>query len=135
MPLWRSARPPIRLLAATVIIDPTWLVASRRAEHGGSTILQRVHFAGAATVLTVGWIAAVTAGMFLRPSGSATAVLGIALPLCLAAILVPHLRMPGGFVAILVAGRGHSGDDDDAFGVEHHAGHGGGRDLRRSNIR
>ena len=103
MPLWRSARLPIRLLAATVIIDPTWLVASRRAEHGGSTALQRVHFAGAATVLTVGWIAAVTAGMFLRPSGAATAVLGIALPLCLAAILVPHLRMPGGIVAILVA--------------------------------
>jgi len=103
MPLWRSARLPIRLLAATVIIDPTWLVASRRAEHGGPTALQRVHFAGAATVLTVGWIAAVTAGMFLRPSGAATAVLGIALPLCLAAILVPHLRMPGGIVAILVA--------------------------------
>ena len=103
MPLWRSARLPIRLLAATVIIDPTWLVASRRAEHGGSTALQRVHFAGAATVLTVGWIAAVTAGMFLRPSGAATAVLGIALPLCLAAILVPHLRIPGGIVAILVA--------------------------------
>jgi predicted branched-subunit amino acid permease len=104
MPLWRSARLPIRLLAAAVIIDPTWLVASRRAELGGSPTLQRAHFAGAATVLTIGWIAAVTVGMFLRSSGAATAVLGIALPLCLAAILVPHLRMPGGCVAILAAG-------------------------------
>ena len=68
MPLWRSARLPIRLLAAAVIIDPTWLVASRRAELGGSPTLQRAHFAGAATVLTIGWIAAVTAGMFLRSS-------------------------------------------------------------------
>lgn len=59
-PLWRSARFPIRLLAATVIIDPTWLVASRRADQGGSPSPQRAHFAGAATVLTVGWIAAVT---------------------------------------------------------------------------
>ena len=103
MPLWRSTRLPIRLLAATVIIDPTWLVASRRADQGGSPNLQRAHFAGAAGVLTVGWFAAVTAGTFLRPSGAATTLLGIALPLCLAALLVPHLRMPGGTIAILVA--------------------------------
>lgn len=103
IPLWGSARKPARLLAATVIIDPTWMLASRRAEGGGTLTQQRAHFAGAAVVLTAGWTVAVTAGALLGSVTAATEVLAIAVPLCLVAIVVPHLKLPGGFVAVVVA--------------------------------
>lgn len=103
IPLWGSARVPARLLAAAVVIDPTWMLASRRAAAGGSLDMQRAHFAGAAVILTAGWTIAVTAGALLGTAAAATGVLAIAVPLCLVAIVVPHLRLPGGFVAVVVA--------------------------------
>jgi len=53
-----------------------------------------------AVVLTVGWTAAVTVGAVLGANDALTEVLAIALPLCLVAIVAPHLRVPGGVAAV-----------------------------------
>lgn len=103
IPLWGSARGLARLLAAAVVVDPTWMLATRRAEERGTVTQQRAHFAGAAVVLTAGWTAAVTAGALLGSATAVTGVLAVAVPLCLVAIVVPHLRVPGGLVAVVVA--------------------------------
>lgn len=58
IPLWGPARGPARLLATAVVVDPTWMLASRRSEQGGTLAQQRAHFAGAAVVLTAGWTVA-----------------------------------------------------------------------------
>jgi|GEM_PF-3284665 len=101
--LWGAARAPARLLAAAVIIDPTWMLATRRADEGGTLAQQRAHFAGAAIVLTAGWTTAVTAGALLSSVATFAGVLAIAVPLCLVAIVAPHLRVSGGPVAVAVA--------------------------------
>jgi predicted branched-subunit amino acid permease len=103
IPLWGTARGFARLLAAAVIIDPTWMMAVRRAERGGTLAERRAHFTGAAMVLTACWTLSVSAGVFLGGSPAAGGALAIAGPLCLAAIVVPHLRTPGGFLAMVAA--------------------------------
>jgi predicted branched-subunit amino acid permease len=103
IPLWGTARGVVRLLAAAVIIDPTWMLATRRAERGGTLTQRRAHFVGAAIVLTVCWTFSVSAGVCLGGSPAVGGTLAIAGPLCLAAIVVPHLRTPGGFAAMIAA--------------------------------
>jgi predicted branched-subunit amino acid permease len=103
IPLWGSAGVVARLLAAATIIDPTWMLASRSAGQDGTVAQRRAHFTGAAIVLTVGWTAAVTAGAALGSFETLTAVLAVAVPLCLVAIVAPHVRMKGGVAAIAVA--------------------------------
>ena len=100
IPLWGSASVRARMLAAFTIIDPTWMLANRRADQAGTLAQRRSHFIGAAVVLTVGWTAAVTVGAVLGANDALTEVLAIALPLCLVAIVAPHLRVPGGVAAV-----------------------------------
>ncbi len=54
IPLWSSARLPARLLAAAVVIDPTWMLAEQRAGRPGGISERRAHFVGAAITLTAG---------------------------------------------------------------------------------
>jgi predicted branched-subunit amino acid permease len=103
IPLWGSAGGFARLLAAAVIIDPTWMMATRRAERGGILTERRAHFAGAAVVLTACWTVSVSVGVFLGGSPAVAGGLAIAAPLCLMVIVVPHLRTPGGLVAMVAA--------------------------------
>jgi predicted branched-subunit amino acid permease len=103
IPLWGTARGFVRLLAAAVIIDPTWMMATRRAERGGTVTGRRAHFAGAAIVLTVCWTVSVSVGVLLGASPAIGGALSISGPLCLAAIVVPHLRTPGGLLAMVAA--------------------------------
>ncbi len=77
IPLWGSARLTARLLAAAAVIDPTWMIATRRAQQRGTLAQQRAHYAGAAIVLTVGWTAAVTAGVFLGAAPAVTSLLEV----------------------------------------------------------
>ena len=124
IPLWDSTRRPPRLLAAAVVIDPTWMLASRRAEQG-TPAQQRAHFSCAAIVLTAGWTVAVTVGAVLGSVTAVTGVFAIAVPLCLVAIVVPHLKVPG---AVRRGRRGRRGDGGDgvvAGRVGHAAGDGG----------
>jgi predicted branched-subunit amino acid permease len=83
-PLW------FRLLAAPLIIDPTWAVA----EAAGDTASPAAHrrfFLAAGLTLGVGWSALIAAGAVLgaRVHGDHLAV---AVPLCLAVLVGPHLR-------------------------------------------
>jgi predicted branched-subunit amino acid permease len=103
IPLWGTAGGFARLIAAAVIIDPTWMMATRRAERGGTLAQRRAHFVGAAIVLTACWTLSVSAGVFLGGSPVVAGALAIAGPLCLAAIVVPHLRTPGGLSAMVAA--------------------------------
>ena len=83
-PLW------FRLLAAPLIIDPTWGIAEARGDRDGSPEAQRRFFASAALTLLVGWSAMIAVGAAFggRLDGEHLAV---AVPLCLASLLGPRL--------------------------------------------
>ncbi len=99
-PLWRSSRLRWKLLAAACVIDPTWLLAERRAAEPGGLTERRAHYFGAAACLTTGWVVAITTGAVLGSVGKAAAALSIVVPICLTAIVAPHLRVSGGTAAI-----------------------------------
>lgn len=101
VPLFESARLPVRLVAAAFVVDPTWMLSMQRAESPGTAAERRWHFAGAALVLTVGWLLVVTTGMVLGQMS--IPVLSVIGPLCLVALVAPHLRLPGGPAAIAAA--------------------------------
>jgi predicted branched-subunit amino acid permease len=99
-PLWAGARWPWRLAAAAVVVDPVWMLAQRRAQDPGSLRMRRAHFLGCGVALAGAWLLWVSTGAVLG-SGSATAApLSVAVPLCLASIVVPHLRVSGGWAAV-----------------------------------
>ena len=100
IPIWGSARVITRLLAAAAVVDPTWMISTRRAQQGGALAQQRAHYAGAATLFTIGWTVAVTAGLLVGSAQSVAGLLGIAVPLCLVAVIAPHTRLRGGFIAV-----------------------------------
>lgn len=101
VPTFASARLPVRLTAAAFVIEPTWLVAVRRAELPGTADDRRWHFAGSTVVLTLGWLLVVSAGLALGQLS--VPALGIIGPLCLVAMVAPHLRVPGGVLAVIAA--------------------------------
>jgi len=102
LPTFASARLPVRLAAAAFLIEPTWVVALQRAESPGTVSERRWHYAGATVVLTFGWLLVVTGGLALgQLSTPSLSVIG---PLCLVAIVTPHLRLPGGIAAVIAAG-------------------------------
>jgi predicted branched-subunit amino acid permease len=101
VPLFATARLPVRLVAAAFVIDPTWVVAMERAKSPGTVAERRWHFTGATIVLTTGWLLVVTAGLALGQLN--TPVLSVIGPLCLLAMVAPHLRLPGGAAAVLAA--------------------------------
>ena len=100
VPLWATASRTARLLAAATVIDPTWMIAERRAAEPGSLADRRAHYTGAAAVLTVGWCGAVAAGAVLGAGSDLADLLAIATPLCLVAIVAPHMRRSGGSAAV-----------------------------------
>lgn len=102
--LWREAPLRHRLLAAAVVIDPMWLIARRRQAQPGTTGERRAFFGGAAAMLAAGWSAMIVAGTLLGTPRSATSFLGICMPLCLSAIVVPHLRTAAGARCVCAAG-------------------------------
>lgn len=101
--LWAGSRWPAKALAAATVIDPTWMVAERRAGRPGTLAERRAHYVGAAVPLTVGWLTFVTVGALGAAVGGGQAVLGVALPLCLLDLVVPHLKRRAGLAAVTVA--------------------------------
>jgi predicted branched-subunit amino acid permease len=104
VPLWRSAPLVQRLAAAAVVVDPTWMVARQRELHPGTVEERRAFYAGAAVVLALGWSATIGAGIVLATPPDATSFLAIGTPLCLSAIVAPHLRTTAGFRCVCAAG-------------------------------
>jgi predicted branched-subunit amino acid permease len=102
-PLWSGTRPLTRLVAAMSVIDPTWALANRRAEAGGTLEQRRAHYAGAAVTLTLVWLLSLAVGLALGASTGLTTYLAIGLPLCLLALVLPHRHRPGGTAVLVVA--------------------------------
>jgi predicted branched-subunit amino acid permease len=102
--LWRGAPLRHRLLAAALVIDPTWLIARRRQAQPGTEEERRAFFGGAAATLAVGWSAMIGAGILLGTPQVATSFLGICTPLCLSAVVAPALRTAGGARCVSAAG-------------------------------
>jgi len=101
-PLWSGARPWATVLGAATIVEPTWAMAEHRLRTGGPAGA-RVHYAGAAATLTVGWTAAITVGALVGRVPGLAGHLAVAVPLCLVVMLAPHLRLPGGIAAVIAA--------------------------------
>jgi predicted branched-subunit amino acid permease len=104
LPLWRGAPLRHRLLAATVVIDPIWLIARRRQAQPGTTRERRAFFCGAALTLAAAWSAMIGAGVLLGTPRGAASFLGICTPLCLSSIVAPHLRSAAGARCVCAAG-------------------------------
>ena len=102
-PLWAGSRWWMKLAAAATAIDPTWMVAEHRASRSGTTAERRAHYAGAAAVLTLGWLVVVSFGALSVHAVGLTEYLALALPLCLTDLVVPHLKRPGGAAAVVAA--------------------------------
>ncbi len=101
--LWAGSPRLVRLGAAAMVVDALWLLVERRAEAGGSLRMRRAHYFGCGATLAVAWLLAVTAGAAVGSAPAATAHLGVAVPLCLVSMVVPHLRAPGGWAAVSAA--------------------------------
>jgi predicted branched-subunit amino acid permease len=102
--LWAGSPRLMRLGAAAMVVDALWLLVERRAGAGGSLRMRRAHYFGCGATLAVAWLLAVTAGAAVGSAPAATAHLGVAVPLCLVSMVVPHLRAPGGWAAVSAAG-------------------------------
>lgn len=102
-PLWAGSRWWAKMLAATTVIDPTWMVAERRSGRPGTLAERRAHYIGAALILTAGWLTFVTAGALGGAAAGGAVVLGVALPLCLLELVVPHLKRRAGLAAVAAA--------------------------------
>lgn len=102
--LWRGAPLRHRLLAAAAVIDPIWMVARRREAQPGTAGERRAFFAGAAVTLATGWCTFTGLGVLVGAHQGSTAFLGIGVPLCLSAIVAPHLRSAAGARCVVAAG-------------------------------
>jgi len=102
-PLWAGARWHWKLLGAATVIEPTWAVAEQRRHAGDPVERVRTQYAGAAVAVTAGWLGAVTAGLFIGTVPGAAGHLAVAVPVCLAATVAPHLRLRGGVSAVAAA--------------------------------
>jgi predicted branched-subunit amino acid permease len=86
-----------RAVAAALLVDPQWALMLRRPrEHA-----LRAYYLGAGVVLWCGWGAAVTAGLLLGRSPVAAAA-DVAVPVCLATLVMPHARATPGAACVLV---------------------------------
>lgn len=102
-PLWSGSRWWMKLPAAGTAIEQTWMVAEQRASQPGTPAERRAHYGGAAATLSIGWLLAVSFGALSVHLAGVTEHLALALPLCIAVLVVPHLKRPGGAAAVVAA--------------------------------
>ena len=102
-PLWSEARLGWKVLGAATIVEPTYALAEQRRATGAGADGALAHYAGAAAAVTVGWTAVVTLGAVIGRTWAPVDYLAVAVPLCLVALVAPHLRLPGGIAAIATA--------------------------------
>ncbi|MEO5837838.1 MAG: AzlC family ABC transporter permease [Acidimicrobiales bacterium] len=91
-----------RIVAAGMIIDPTWAAAERHADQCSDLRRQRQYFLASGLTLGAGWSAAIGVGavMGARLDGLD---LEIVIPLCLLGLIGPGLRAAGARSVIVVA--------------------------------
>jgi predicted branched-subunit amino acid permease len=88
---WRHQPLWFRLVAAALVIDPTWAAAERHAASGASEAAHRRFFLAAGVALGVGWSTLIAVGVVV--GGRLDIVdLDVMVPLCLVALVAPALR-------------------------------------------
>lgn len=98
-----SAQPTwFRLVAAPLIIDPTWALTDAHDDRREDLAAERRFFLAAGLTLGVGWSALIATGALVG-SRVGAAHLAVAAPLCLAALAGPHLRHAGTALVCAVA--------------------------------
>jgi predicted branched-subunit amino acid permease len=99
---WRNQPRWFRIVAAAMVIDPTWVAADRHAATGASEAAQRRFFLTAGVVMGAGWSALIAVGAVA--GGRLDALrLEVVVPLCLATMVGPMLRDRGGRAAVIAA--------------------------------
>src|SRR5437763_2976374 len=102
-PHWRGTPLRARLIAAATIVDPTWMLASRRFETHPASAAGRRFYSGASLVLWWGWAACVTVGMLAGSVIPAGRGLELLAPLCLIAMVMPRARTRAGAACVATA--------------------------------
>jgi predicted branched-subunit amino acid permease len=102
-PDWQGEPLRRKAVAALLLVDPLWIVASERRARPGDAAARRVHYLSAGWLLWLSWWTMVTAGMVLGHTLGTNAVLAMAAPLCLTGISVPHARSRAGLAAVVTA--------------------------------
>lgn len=100
-PEWAGSSRTYRLIAAASVIDPTWALAQGRMRDGGTARARRLYYAFAAGLLCTGWVSIITFGAFAGVSGFRAAE--TAIPLCLVALVMPHLSTRSERAPLVVA--------------------------------
>jgi predicted branched-subunit amino acid permease len=103
-PRWRDQPRWFRVVAAALLIDPTWALAEERASRSGSAADHRRYYLGAGLTLAVGWATMVTAAMAVGDRAGGASGLDLAVPLCLVALMGPRLRRPTDATVVATAG-------------------------------
>jgi predicted branched-subunit amino acid permease len=99
---WRGAPLRRRALAAALVIEPTWALADRRAQAGGTPAERQAHHLAAGAVLAVGWAFLIAIGAVLGARLESD-TLHLMAPACLVALVGPHLRNRRGAAAASAA--------------------------------
>jgi predicted branched-subunit amino acid permease len=99
---WRDQPRWFRFAAAPFVIDPTWAAGERIAAEFPDPAAQRRRFLAAGITLGTGFSATVAVGMLVGGQ-IGTAELGIAVPLCLLAMVGPGLRHTSNQRAVVVS--------------------------------
>jgi predicted branched-subunit amino acid permease len=103
-PAWADQPRWFRILGPGLLIDPTYAAAERRASEPGDTAARRAHFLGSALTLGSAWSAGIAAGVLLGATTTAwTDLLVLAVPLCLAALVVPRVKTGDGRAVVVGA--------------------------------
>jgi predicted branched-subunit amino acid permease len=99
---WHDQPRWFRVVAAGLIVDPTWAVAERHAGHGADLRAQRRHFIAAGLTLGTAWSAAIAVGALM---GARLDWLDpeIVIPLCLLGLVGAGLRAASTRSVIVVA--------------------------------
>ena len=88
---WRDQPHWFRVVAAPLIIDPTWLAVEQRTGPPRSLQDERPFFLGAGLTLITAWCTLVSAGMILGSRAGGSIGLDVAVPLCLLTVVAPRL--------------------------------------------
>lgn len=102
-PHWRGTPLRTRLIAAATIVDPTWMVASRRFETHPESSAGRSFYGGASLVMWCGWAAFVTAGALAGNIIPPRRGLDLLAPLCLIAMVAPRAKSRAGAACVATA--------------------------------
>jgi predicted branched-subunit amino acid permease len=102
-PHWREEPWTVRAALAPTIVDPTFALTEPRYRRPGARAARRAYYVGAALTIWSGWMALVSAGMLVGNRVPAGVGLDVAVPICLAALVVPSLAARPGRLAVAVS--------------------------------